>query len=118
MVDLRSVQAQSRRLGLEWQPGETANSSLSRLAARARTGAVPPGGKRVLNARVRAAARADHDGARAAAAALPPSVDWRKNGRQLRHPGQGPGVLRLLRRLRHDRRAGVDGPDRRPGAGP
>ena len=80
MVDLRSVQAQSRRLGLEWEPGETANSSLSRLAARARTGAIPPGGKRVLNARVRAAARADHDGARAAAAALPPVVDWRKNG--------------------------------------
>jgi C1A family cysteine protease len=80
MVDLRSVQAQSQRLGLEWQPGETTNSSLSRLAARARTGAIPPGGKRVLNARVRAAARADHDGARAAAVSLPPVVDWRRNG--------------------------------------
>ncbi len=80
MVDLRSVQAQSQRLGLDWQPGETANSSLSRLAARARTGAIPPGGKRVLNARVRTAARADHDGARAAAAALPQVVDWRRNG--------------------------------------
>ena len=80
MVDLRSVQAQSQRLGLDWQPGETANSSLSRLAARARTGAIPPGGKRVLNARVRAAARADHDGAREATAALPQVVDWRRNG--------------------------------------
>ena len=80
MVDLRSVQAQSRRLGLEWQPGETANSSLSRLAARARTGAFPPGGKRVLNARVRAAARADHEAASAAKVALPTAVDWRKRG--------------------------------------
>ena len=80
MVDLRSVQAQSHRLGLEWQPGETANSTLSRLAARARTGAIPPGGKRVLNARVRAAARARHEAVSATAAALPTAVDWRRRG--------------------------------------
>lgn len=88
MVDLHSVQAAGRRLGLGWQPGETANSSLSRLAARARTGAVPPGGKRVLNARVRAASRVDQESERAATASLPAVVDWRKRGGNFVSPVQ------------------------------
>ena len=79
MVDLEQVRAASRRLGLEWDPGETANSRLSRLRARARTGAVPPGGRRTLTARVKAAAQVDHE-ALLRAAPLPAKVDWRKKG--------------------------------------
>ena len=80
VVDLEQMRAAGQRLGLEWQPGETANSSLSRLRARARTGAVPPGGRRALTARVRAAAQVDHDANLARALALPAKVDWRKKG--------------------------------------
>jgi C1A family cysteine protease len=80
MVDLEQVQAAGSRLGLEWQPGETANSSLSLLHARARTGAVPPDGRRALAERVRAAASVDHDAHLAKAAALPVRVDWRRRG--------------------------------------
>ena len=80
MVDLEQMQAASSRLGLEWRPGETPNSQLSRLRVRARTGAVPPGGRRALTARVRAAAKVDHDANLARAAALPAKVDWRNKG--------------------------------------
>ena len=80
MVDLEQVRAASQRLGLDWRPGETANSHLSRLRAKARTGAVPPGGRRALTARVRAAAQVDHDATMARAAALPSKVDWRNKG--------------------------------------
>jgi hypothetical protein len=80
VVDLEQMRAASSRLGLEWRPGETPNSNLSRLHARARTGAIPPGGRRALTARVRAAARVDHDANLARAAALPAKVDWRRNG--------------------------------------
>jgi hypothetical protein len=80
VVDLEQMRAASQRLDLEWQPGETANSRLNRLRARARTGAVPPSGRRGLTARVRAAAKVDHDANLARAAALPAKVDWRKKG--------------------------------------
>ena len=80
MVDLEQMQAASSRLGLEWQPGETPNSKLNRLRVRARTGAVPPGGRRALSQRVRAAKRINHDANLARAVALPSKVDWRKKG--------------------------------------
>ncbi len=80
MVDLEQMESASSRLKIEWRPGETANSNLNRLRVRARTGALPPGGRRALTARVRAAARVDHDANMARAAALPTKVDWRRKG--------------------------------------
>ena len=77
-ADLEELRAKAKVLGLRWRPGETANSHLSRLHARTRTGAVPPAGAASLVQR--AAVAADRAEAFAAvAASLPPRVDWRAN---------------------------------------
>jgi C1A family cysteine protease len=77
-ADLEELRTKARVLGLRWRPGETANSHLSRLHARTRTGAVPPAGQAGLVQR--AAAAADRAEAFAAVAPrLPAKVDWRAN---------------------------------------
>jgi C1A family cysteine protease len=77
--DLDELRTKARSLGLRWRPGETANSRLSRLSARARTGAVPPPGRASLAEReVAAADRAEAFAA--IAPALPSKIDWRTNG--------------------------------------
>ncbi|MGC4152200.1 MAG: C1 family peptidase [Propionicimonas sp.] len=63
---------------LTWQPGETTNSGISELRARARLGALPPGGTGALLSRQRNAAVAGETVlGLAAAAAAPPQHDWR-----------------------------------------
>jgi len=77
-ADLEELRAKAKVLGLRWRPGETANSHLSRMHARTRTGAVPPAGPAALVQR--AVAAADRAEAFAAlAASLPTKVDWRAN---------------------------------------
>ncbi|MEA5117749.1 MAG: C1 family peptidase [Propionicimonas sp.] len=63
---------------IAWRPGQTTNTGLSPLHARARLGAVPPGGLAGLQAREQAAtARLAAAPSLAAATAAPPVYDWR-----------------------------------------
>ncbi len=83
-TDLPSLRRAANEARIGWQPGETVHVGMSRLQARSRLGAIPPGGPAALQQREEAAraglAAADAgaaDRAGGQAAAPPPKFDWR-----------------------------------------
>src|SRR5690349_22296239 len=80
-TDLPALRRAASEARIGWQPGETSHVGMSRLQARSRLGAVPPGGPEALRRReeaARAAVSADQaDQAGRQANAAPAKFDWR-----------------------------------------
>jgi len=78
-TDLPSLRRAASEARIGWQPGETRHAGMSRLQARSRLGANPPGGVQDLLRREEAARTSAAGGdAERASAAAPPKFDWRK----------------------------------------
>src|SRR5690349_10723778 len=78
-TDLPSLRRAASEARIGWQPGETRHAGMSRLQARSRLGANPPGGVQDLLRREEVARTSAAGGdAERASAAAPPKFDWRK----------------------------------------
>lgn len=75
-LELQALRSAALMSEIAWRPERTTNSGLSELRARARLGAIPPGGQAALLARQQTAT-ARLAMAPALAAAAPPKHDWR-----------------------------------------
>ncbi len=79
-TDLPSLRRAASESRIAWQPGETRHVGMSRLEARSRLGANPPGGVPALLRReeqARAGAARDETEQRVGGAAAPAKFDWR-----------------------------------------
>src|SRR6476469_11124770 len=76
-TDLPSLRQAASEARIGWQPGETPHVGMSRLQARSRLGAVPPGGLATLEQRDRTARASLTTDTTGQGTSAPAAYDWR-----------------------------------------